>query len=902
MPPNEMQDLGLGVVTTVDTRRPDPTVGLTSSEASLRLDRFGPNSLPEPQPPSVLGIFLRQFLSPLIYILLAATVVSVIVGDIEDALFIATVLLINSIVGTTQEYSAAKAAAALRKLEQPQATVVRDGIRQDIDAGRLVPGDLVLLEAGARVPADLELTDTHDLRCDESLLTGESLPVSKTGLVDQTLIVEPVRESRAFAGSTIVRGRGSGWVTATGPRTELGRIAHAIAQRSSSKPPLIIRMETFSRMIAYAIGAAILALVMVGLLRGMEWRELFMLSVGLAVSAIPEGLPVAISVALAVGMRRMAKVNVIVRKMAAVEALGSCTMIATDKTGTLTLNSLTVTDVLLPDGTALAFEAGEDIEACTVVSPTLGSDAARSRLAELLLAAALPNEGDLVRELEGWRGRGDTVDVALLSAARKAGMPHERLRDDYPALARIPYEPDRKYAASLHHRQSRISIFVKGAPETLIAMCDRMDLGGSLVPIDRELLVKQKEILAARGLRVLAFVTGDLSVEPEGGLNHDHLVNLTFLGLAGMQDPVRPEVPAAIAACRAAGIEVAMITGDDPGTAISIAARSGLRFTPAQVVTGADVRREREQGEAALDALTRDARIFARVEPQQKLDIVQSLARAGNFVAVTGDGINDAPALKHAHVGVAMGLRGTEVAKESADIVLSDDNFASIVNGILEGRVAYNNIRKVIFLLVSTGAAELIMFLLAIPLGFPPPLTAVQLLWLNLVTNGIQDVALATEKPEGDELSVPPRRPGEPIFDELMIRRVVLSALIVGVGGFLLFVWMLSQGVSEVDARNLLLLAVVLVENVQVLSSRSEHRSLFLEPFAANPFLVIATTCALGIHLAAMYVPGLSDTLGIHPVGFAHWWPAPILALATLATVEIDKAIMERQRALRSAG
>jgi P-type Ca2+ transporter type 2C len=874
------------------------TADLTSAEASARLAKYGPNSLPTAPSPSVALLFLRQFLSPLIYVLLAATAISIALGDVKDAIFIGVVLLINGIVGTVQEYSAERAAEALKSLEQPHATVVRDGARCEIDARDIVPGDLVLLEAGARVPADMTLVEVEDLRCDESLLTGESLPVTKERSTAQPEGAGG-RRGLAFAGTTIIRGRGKGVTIATGSGTELGKIAQEIGKRSLSKPPLLIRMERFSRMIAIAIGLAILALAIVGLLRGMEWRQLFMLSVGLAVSAIPEGLPVAISVALAVGMRRMAKVNVIVRKMAAVESLGSCTMIATDKTGTLTLNALTVTDVTLPDGTDLTFEPGVDVDSCKVVSSHLDEAQARRRATELLLAAALPNEADFVRALEGWQGHGDMVDVALLGAVRKGGIAHERAREDYPLVSRIPYEPDRRYAASLHRHADRVRIFVKGAPETLIAMCDRMDSDGGALPIDRELLLRQKNALAERGLRVLSFASGDISAAPEGGFNHDHLVNLTFLGLAGMQDPVRPEVPAAIHACRSAGIEVAMITGDDPRTAASIALQAGLSFSPDQVVTGEIVRQAQENGDAALDALTQQARIYARVDPAHKLAIVLSLARNGHFVAVTGDGVNDAPALRHAHVGVAMGLRGTDVAKESADIVITDDNFASIVNGVLEGRVAYANIRKVVFMLVSMGAAELTLFLLAIPLGLPAPLTAVQLLWLNLVTNGVQDVALAAEKPEGDELSRPPRRPREPIFDPLMIRRIVLSMVTVGGGGFAVFYWLLASGYSQDDARNLLLLLMVLVENFQTLNSRSERQSVFRQRFASNPFLIVSIAVALGLQVTAMFVPVLRDTLGTGPLGVLDWAVFVLFAGSILVVIEADKwwarALVRRQ-------
>jgi Ca2+-transporting ATPase len=427
-------------------------------------------------------------------------------------------------------------------------------------------------------------------------------------------------------------------------------------------------------------------------------------------------------------------------------------------------------------------------------------------------------------------GVGDTVDVALLAAARKAGLEHQALAEHYPLLTRIPYEPDLKYAASFHQRGDVVRVFAKGSPETLIGMADRMDMGAEFEPIDREALLRQKEEMAARGLRVLAFADGEISSGENSDLGAHHLVDLVFLGMVGMQDPVRPEVPQAVADCRSAGVEVAMVTGDDPQTAAAIARDAGLSFTEDQVVTGHDVQLAEETGEAGLDALTAHARIYARVAPTQKLAIVRSLARNGHFVAVTGDGINDAPGAEACACRRRHGRKGTDVAKESADIVITDDNFSSIVRGIREGRVAYSNIRKVILMLVTTGIAEVLLFLLAIPLGLPMPLLPVQLLWLNLVTNGIQDVALAGEKREGDELQRPPRRPREPIFDAIMIRRILVTVAVMGFGGFGLFYWLLAQGYEVSQARNLLLLLFVMFENVQTFTSRSERRSIFSIP------------------------------------------------------------------------
>ena len=863
--------------------------GLSAEQARELLLRHGANALPEPRAPTLAAIFLRQFLSPLIYVLLAATLVSLALGDLRDAIFIGLVLLINGTVGTAQEYSADRAATALRGLQQPMATVLRDGRQCEIDAREVVPGDIVLLQAGSRIPADLRLLAVEDLQCDESLLTGESRPVRKAAAPGTDPQQRP--PDIALAGTMVSRGRGRGLVISTGVSTELGSIASQVTRRPAAASPLLARLDRFAKVIGAAVGVAVLLLGLVGWARGMGLHDLFMMSVGLAVSAIPEGLPVAISVALAIAMRKMASVNVIVRRMPAIEALGSCTLIATDKTGTLTLNRLTVTDLTLPGGERYVCDIGPDPRACSIRA--VGADGAPgepggSALHALLHAAVLPNEAQLIVDGDVWSGVGDTVDVALLMLAEKGGLPRDALIATSPLVERIPYEPDLRYAASFHDAEGDVRVYVKGAPEAIIEMVDRMDAHGAIVPVDRAALLRQRDEMAARGLRVLAFASGRIErgTAPYG---HGHLVELTFVGLVGMQDPIRPEVPGAIAQCYRAGIEVVMITGDDPRTAGAIAKDAGMVFTEAQIVTGAQVRAAEQGGAVALDALTARAAIYARVEPMQKLAITQSLARQGHVVAVTGDGVNDAPALRHAHVGVAMGLGGTDVARESADIVLTDDNFASIVNGIREGRVAYANIRKVVFMLCSTGAAEVLLFLLAIPLGLPMPLLAVQLLWLNLVTNGIQDVALAAERAEGDELRYPPPPPGVPIFDRIMIRRVAHSAIWMAVAGFAVFYWTLRQGDELEVARNVLLLQLVLFENVQALLSRSEHRSIFHHSLLANPLLVGSVVVSQLIHLAAMSLPALGETLRVAPVSAGQWLGLLAIAASLVVVMELEK-------------
>lgn len=877
---------------------PAPTtpavIGLTSIEAEERLAELGPNTLPEPEPPSPLRDFLIQFRNPIIYILLLASALSFATGRIEDGLFILVVLLINASIGTYQEYSADRAAAALRKLEQPSARVIRDGVACRIEAKRLVVGDLVLLESGDRIPADLMLVDASDLRCDESLLTGESMPVPKGRTVEGSS--DETASSMLLAGSLVTRGRAKGVVTATGTATMLGGIAAELGRANSSQPPLVARLAKFTNALAVFVGLAALVLVVAGFLRGLPLHDLVMMSVGLAVSAVPEGLPIAISVALAVSMRRMAARNVIVRSMPAVEALGSTTIIATDKTGTLTSNVQTVTEIRLPDGTDIALDAHADLDKCEIRASGLDSDLVRERARRLLRAALLANEGTLARHDDLWVAAGDTVDVALLAAGRKAGLGQEELNDRYPLAARIAYEPEHKYAASFHHGSDRIHVFVKGASEVLIEMSDRMDSAGNVVEIDRASLLAQKEEMAARGLRVLAFAEGEIGASLAGSLGHGHLVDLVFLGLAGLQDPVRPEVPNAMKDCHAAGVEVVMVTGDDPRTAAAIARDAGLGFHAGQVVSGHDIDEAARAGDQRLDEITREARIYARVQPAQKSTIVASLIRNGHIVAVTGDGVNDGPALKKAHVGVAMGLRGTEVAKESADLVVTDDNFASIVAGIAEGRAAYRNIRKVVLMSVATGAAEVLLFMLALPFGLPMPLLPVQLLWLNLVTNGIQDVALAGGRPEGDELAGPPRSPLEPVLDRTMTRRVVQSTVVIGGAAFLAFQWMIAHGYGVPEARNITLLIFVMFENVQTLACSSERRSIFSVDILRNRFLLLSVLAAQTIHISAMYVPWLSGTLGLSPITPLEWGLSMLIASSLVLVTEVDKFVSRRRR------
>ena len=868
--------------------------GLGLDEVQKRQQQLGPNELPQPPSQGVVKIFFRQFLNPLIYVLLLAAFISIALENWFDSIFIFAVLMINSIIGTVQEHSAEKSAKSLRSLVRTSARVLRDGGSFEVDADELVPGDIVFLGSGSKVPADIRLIDTVGVEVDESLLTGESLVVSKEA--DKIFPAETVlgdRLNMVFSGSMVVHGRCHGVVVVTGERTQIGEIADSLGSQGSAKPPLLLRMERFTTIISLSVAVIILLMVSVELMRGSTLEDVFLLSVALAVSVIPEGLPVAITVVLAIGATRMARKNVVMRRLYAVEALGSCTFIASDKTGTLTMNELTAKMVVLPGEEQYEIEGeGYVPEGKLSRGGKNLSLSEQKRIESMALSVTLNNEAYLGMRDGEWVNLGDAVDVALQVFSHKAGVVREEMVDSYPLIGEMPFEPENRYSASLNQHTAKQRIHVKGAVEVLLSMCDRMATPGGEASIDVDQLQEQADQLAQNGIRVLAVATGtrpdDLSIP----FTERDLEGLTFLGMIGMVDPLRQEVTGAIQSCRKAGIHVSMVTGDHPITAFAIAKELGMAESKQQVVTGYQLSQAEQQGEGEVDELTRHARVFARIEPAQKVTITQSLIRNGHFVAVTGDGANDAPALNAANVGVSMGKSGTDVARESSDMILVDDNFNSIVSGIREGRVAYANVRKVVFLLISTGASEVVLFFLSLLAGVPLPLLPAQLLWLNLVTNGIQHIALAFEPAEGDEMERPPRQPREPIFNVLMVERIIISALIIGITAFLLY-WNLtvSLGMETDAARNSTLLLMVLFENVHAFNSRSERRSIFSDTPFRNPLLLFGTIMAQLIHISAMYIPWLQEALGASPISFEHWLELLGIALILVVVMEIQKKV-----------
>lgn len=865
--------------------------GITEAEAKARLERFGPNELPHQPPPSWWEILLRQFRSPLIYILAIAAAVSVAVGDVTDAAFIALVLGINAIIGGIQEWRAEQSSRALQKMLQVRASVERQGEVREVPAEQVVPGDVVWLESGNRVPADLRLLSAHGLEIDESFLTGESLAVLKDPR--QTFeAATPVgdRLNMAYAGSIVIRGRGRGVTVATGSATAVGQLARDMMNVDQGKPPLLERMERFAHTVAYAVLASVILVGLAGiLLHNHTPYDMFLFGVALAVSAIPEGLPAALTVALSVAASRMARRGVIVRRLAAVEGLGSCTAIASDKTGTLTCNELTVREVRTSEDRTYTVQGeGFTPEGDILADGRPAKAADRAALADLARAAVLCNEGDLHQRDGAWAWRGDPTDLALLSFAHKLGVAREPMLERYPQFNEIPFEPEHRFSATFHHDGEATLVVAKGAPERVLSMCDwSTDPGAS----DRLLEVATK--MAEQGYRVLALAEGRSSDQLSEEQTPEEPSGLRFLGFVGMIDPLRPGVREAVSACRSAGITVSMITGDHPVTALAIARDLGFAETADQVMTGRDLERlSPDERREAVDRI----RVFARVAPRQKLELVEAARAAGHYVAVTGDGVNDAPALRAANIGVAMGKSGTDVAREAAELVISDDNFATIVAGVEQGRVAYDNIRKVIYLLISTGAAEVVLVALALAAGLPLPLVAVQLLWLNLVTNGIQGVALAFEPGESDVLRRKPRSTSEPVFNRLMIERTIVGAFVMAGVGFGAFAWMIHNGWPVEQARNVLLLLMVLFENVHIGNCRSEIHSAFRLSPLRSPVLLWGAISALLVHVLAMHVPFLQSVLHTAPVSLNTWVVLAALSLTVLVAIEVHKIFWARRQ------
>lgn len=862
--------------------------GLTKDEAVARIERYGPNRLQEVKPPGALTVLLHQFQSPLIYILLVATVVTLALQEYIDSGVIAFVLALNAVIGFVQEKQAEESVRALMKLVSPKARVVREGHEWEVDSTELVPGDVVFLESGTRVPADIRLFSATSLAIDESLLTGESLPVAKR--------VEPVEETAgvadracmAYTGAIVTGGRGRGYVVETGPRTELGSIAEQVRGEEEIQTPMQQRMGTFAQVIGIVVGIASLLAFIIGIILGESVSEMFKVAVALAVAAVPEGLPVVFTITLALGVRRMAHRNAIIRRLPAVETLGSTSVIGSDKTGTLTENRMTVQEI---------WAGGESYSLAGDGAGQVGDLGPDHPLALALTAGILTNEAEVFMTEEGVETRGDPTEAAILVAAAELGIEPEDVRDVHPAFAEIPFEPELRYSASIREKNGAHLVAVKGAPERVMLMCSHMLTSNGPTPVDESEVMRVAAEMASKGLRVLAAAH---RVLPEPLDRPDRIEEpeaLTLLGLFGMMDPPRKGVEGAIAGCRSAGIRVLMITGDHARTALAIGRKLGLAGGDNAPVTGSDID---QMDEERLAEVVRETSIYARMSPENKLQVVRALREQGDVVAVTGDGVNDAPALRAADIGISMGKSGTDVAREASDMVLTDDDFVSIYAAVEEGRVTFDNLRKATFFLISTGAASIVVILTALAFRWPLPFLPAQLLWLNLVTNGLQDVALAFEPGEKGVLRRPPRSRTEGIISRILWERVLIAGLVMAIGTLALFRWTLDSTDDLVQAQSVALTTMVLFMMLHVGNSRSEYISAFRKNPISNPFLFIATAAALIVHIGALYLGPTQYILRVEPIGLDAWVRMLAVALSIIAAVEVHKLLRRNKDPARA--
>jgi magnesium-transporting ATPase (P-type) len=816
--------------------------GLPAAEVARRLERYGANVLAEPARRSLLRVFLGQFRSPLIYLLFVAAAIALVLGHASDAAVILTVVLLNALIGTLQEGRAERSLAALRRLATQRSRVVRDGQETIVEARAVVPGDILALEAGDAVTADARLLHGAALQIAEAPLTGESVPVAKDlrPVAPDTPLAD--RRNMVYAGTHVTAGRARAVVVATGRATEIGRIAALAEGVREPETPLERRIAQFGRTVVVAAVALFVLINAVGLLRGVPAAQILMLGISQLVGTIPEGLPVAMTIALAVGVQRMARRRAVVRRLAAVETLGSTTVICTDKTGTLTRNEMTATALHLPGGPNVTVSGvGYAPEGRLLVDGAEVDPARDPRLRALLEAGALCNDAQLHGPQESepqWRPVGDPTEVALLTLAIKGGIVIGELRGRSPRRAEIPFDPAAKMMATQHETPEGSRVIVKGAPEVVLDLCRAARRDAGDVPLDdpaRDALLADSERMAARALRVLAIAVVDGGeIQGCAGLSAFH-ARASLLGLVGQIDPPRPEARDAVDRCRAAGIRPVMVTGDHRGTAQAIAQSLGIARPGDVTIDGRELER---LSEAELAQRLARVSVFARVHPAQKLRIVEAYRMRGEVVAMTGDGVNDAPALVRADVGVAMGRTGTEVAKEAAEIVVGDDNFATIVAAVEEGRVVYRNIRKAVLLLLSTSAAEVVVLLLALALGYPPPFAAVQILWNNLVTEGIITVNLVMEPAEGDEMRCRPVSKAEPFLTRNLLTRMafMVPAIVASTLGW--FVLRTAAGVDAARARTETFTLLAICEWFNVLNCRSERRSAFDAGLLRNPWLV----------------------------------------------------------------
>lgn len=794
--------------------------GLSDKEVQERRKQYGPNELQAAKQRSRLAIFLSQFKDVMILILAAAAIVSIVAGETTDAIVILAIILVNAVIGYYQEYNAEKSIRMLQKMAAQHTLALRNGATQDIDAAELVPGDIIILEAGNIVPADARLIETASLKAEEAALTGESDSIHKTTEAQAGEELLPAdQENMVFKDTIISNGTGKAVVTATGMNTEMGKIA-GMLDIEQQKTPLQQRLGKFSKQLAVIVILICAAVFGFGLLKGEPPLQMFLTALSLAVAALPEALLVVVTIGLAQGAKRMVKQKALIRKLPAVETLGSVTYICSDKTGTLTLNKMTVTNT----------EAAEGKEELLLHAMMLNNEVKKNNHDELI---------------------GDSTEIALVNHAKNKGLDYNTSANQYSITGTLPFDSDRMMMSTLHRDGDKTLLLVKGAPVIIAEQ-----LSGEYSEADKEAWLKKNREWAAKGQRVLFFAYKYINGHTQD-LTHAMETNLEMLGAAGMIDPPREEVIAAIEECKTAGIKPVMITGDQPVTAMAIANELNITQDGNSILTGADIKKLDENG---LNKKVGHSVIYARVSPGQKLDIVKALQQNGEYVAMTGDGVNDAPSLKQANIGIAMGITGTDVSKEAAHMILLDDNFATIVKAVKEGRRIYDNIRKFVLYILSCNLAEILTILCAPLLGLPIPLLPIHILWINLVTDGLPGIALATEPAEKDIMKRPPRKPEESLFAGGMLYQVCFTGVILAAGALIAQYWAAQHGYSEREQQTMVFTVLCFSQLANALSVRSVYRPIFSVRLFANPLLIGSVVLTILLQAALLYVPAL------HPV------------------------------------
>jgi len=874
----------------------NPDEGLNEEELKVRRIKYGFNEIKEKEKDALIKKIINQIKDFLIIILIGASLISAFVGETVDAVVIIAIVLINGILGVVQESKAEKALEALKEMSSPHARVLRNSILTIVEAKELVPGDVISIEAGDIVPADIRLVETFNLKIEEASLTGESIPTEKNAeLVYDKDIPIGDRQNVAFMSTIVTYGRGKGIVTGTGTKTEIGKIAEAIQSIDSEKTPLQNKLDELGKWLGI-ICLVICAVVFgIGVYRGQKILEMFMLAVSLAVAAIPEGLPAVVTIVLALGMKKMAERNAIVRRLLAVETLGCVNVICSDKTGTLTQNEMTVVKIYTGGNDYSITGEGYEPTGDFRINNEKISISVDGGLELLLSSALLCNDAILTKNEENHTIIGDSTEGALVVAAAKADMIQDEYNKKYPRISEIPFDSERKMMTTFHDCfiEGKVVQFTKGAPDIIVDKCDKIFKNGIIVDLTREekdRINHMNSIYAKQALRVLAFAYKEHISLPSSIESAQIEKEMILIGLSGMIDPARKEVKGAVNTCKKAGIKPIMITGDYKDTAVAIALDLGLMENEKDVLTGAEID---SINDYELRETVENISVYARVSPEHKVRIVDALKRNGHITAMTGDGVNDAMALKKSDIGVAMGITGTDVAKGTADIVLMDDNFATIVSAIKEGRIIYSNIRKFVFFLLSCNVGEILIVFLSILFQLPVPLLPIQLLWLNLVTDSFPALALGVEKGEPDIMKLPPRDTKEPILNNSMIIGITIQSIAITISVLLAYIWALKVYNGDlIISRTVAFTTIILAELIRAHSSRSERFSIFKLGIFSNLTLIWATVLSFMLLIIVIYIPVLQVIFKTYPLSYKDWTVIIGLCLIPLIAGEINKWVL----------